>query len=70
MARLDTIRVILAMAAQLCWEVFQLDVKSAFLNGELKEKVFVQQLEGFIKKGKEEKVYRLRKALYGLKQMS
>ena len=50
-ARLDTIRVILAMVAQFCWEVFQLDVKSAFLHGELKEKVFVQQLEGFIKKG-------------------
>ena len=69
-ARLDTICVILAMAAQLCWEVFQLDVKSAFLHGEFKEKVFVLQPEGFIKKGEEEKVYRLRKALYGLKQAS
>ena len=69
-ARLDTIRVILAMAAQFYWEVFQLDVKSAFLHKELKEKVFVQQLEGFIKKGEEEKVYRLRKALYSLKQAS
>lgn len=49
-ARLDTIRVILAVAAQFSWEVFQLDVKSAFLHGELKEEVFVQQPEGFIRK--------------------
>ncbi|XP_050918923.1 uncharacterized mitochondrial protein AtMg00820-like [Lathyrus oleraceus] len=42
-ARLDTIRTILAVAAQSGWEVFQLDVKSAFLHGELKEEVFVQQ---------------------------
>jgi transposase InsO family protein len=67
-ARLDTIRVILAIAAQFSWEVFQLDVKSAFLHGELKEEVFVEQPEGFVKKGEEEKVYRLKKALYGLKQ--
>ena len=50
MTRLDTIRVILAMAAQFYREVFQLNVKSAFLHGELKEKVFVQQPKGFIKK--------------------
>ena len=42
-------------------------MNSAFLHGELKEKVFMQQPKGFIKKGEEEKVYRLRKALYGLK---
>ena len=40
-ARLDTIRVIVAMATQLCWEVFQLNVNSTFLHGQLKEKVFV-----------------------------
>lgn len=67
-ARLDTIRVILAIVAQFSWEVFQLDVKSAFLHGELNEHVFVLQPEGFIRKGEEEKVYRLKKALYGLKQ--
>ncbi|KAG7598707.1 Zinc finger CCHC-type superfamily [Arabidopsis suecica] len=67
-ARLDTIRTIIAVAAQSNWEIFQLDVKSAFLHGELKEDVYVRQPEGFIKNGEEEKVYKLRKALYGLKQ--
>ncbi|KAL9235087.1 hypothetical protein vseg_009883 [Gypsophila vaccaria] len=67
-ARLDTIRIILAVAAHFSWEIFQLDVKSAFLHGELKEEVYVQQPEGFIKQGEEDKVYKLKKALYGLKQ--
>ena len=48
--------------------MYQFDVKSAFLNGELQEEVYVTQPEGFIVEGKEQKVYRLRKALYGLKQ--
>lgn len=67
-AKLDTIHIILSMAAQYGWNIFQLDVKSAFLHGELKEEIYVQQLVGFMKKGKEDKVYKLRKALYGLKQ--
>ena len=67
-ARLDTIRIILAMAAHYNWQVYQLDVKSAFLHGELKEDIYVQQPTGFLKKGKEDKVYKLKKALYGLKQ--
>jgi hypothetical protein len=67
-ARLDTIRLILALAAQNSWSVFQLDVKSAFLHGDLSEEVFVQQPLGYEKKGEEGKVYKLRKALYGLKQ--
>ncbi|KAG7557256.1 Reverse transcriptase RNA-dependent DNA polymerase [Arabidopsis suecica] len=67
-ARLDTIRAILSVAAQSNWEIFQLDVKSAFLHGDLKEDVYVRQPEGFVMKGEEEKVYKLRKALYGLKQ--
>jgi len=67
-ARLDTIRAILATAAQKDWEVFQMDVKSAFLQGNLEEEVFVQQPTGFEVKGAEDKVYKLHKALYGLKQ--
>ncbi|KAJ0509944.1 putative RNA-directed DNA polymerase [Helianthus annuus] len=67
-ARWDTIRSLLAIAAQNDWTVRQLDVKSAFLNGELKETVFIEQPEGFVKSGEEHKVYRLKRALYGLKQ--
>jgi len=67
-ARLDTIRLLLAIAAQKGWKVFQLDVKSAFLNGFLEEEIYVDQPEGFIVKGHEDKVYLLKKALYGLKQ--
>ncbi|BBH02765.1 transposable element gene [Prunus dulcis] len=46
-ARLDTIRTLIALAAQRSWKLFQLDVKSAFLNGKLQEEVYVDQLEGF-----------------------
>ena len=49
-------------------EVFQLDVKSAFLNGDLEEEVYIEQPKGYMKKGNKDKVYRLRKVLYGLKQ--
>ncbi|KAJ9560092.1 hypothetical protein OSB04_005252 [Centaurea solstitialis] len=67
-ARHDTIRVVIAMAAQNSWPIFQLDVKSAFLQGDLKEEVFVDQPPGYVKIGNEHKVYKLKKALYGLKQ--
>jgi hypothetical protein len=67
-ARMDTIRMIVALAACRGWDIFQLDVKSAFLHGELSENVYVEQPKGFVKKGKEHKVYKLHKALYGLKQ--
>jgi hypothetical protein len=66
--RMETIRTILALAAQMELQVFQLDVNSAFLNGDLEEEVYVEQPKGYVKKGKEDQVYRLRKALYGLKQ--
>ena len=69
-ARFETVRTFLALAAQLGWHVFQFDVKSAFLNGDLKEEVYVIQPGGFIVHGAENKVYRLWKALYGLKQAS
>ena len=67
-ARMDTVRMIIAMAAQRVWGIFQLDVKSAFLHGELKEDVFVEQPQGYEVTGKEHMVYKLHKPLYGLKQ--
>ncbi|KAM1891095.1 hypothetical protein ACFX14_034414 [Malus domestica] len=67
-ARLDTIRTLIALAAHKEWQLFQLDVNSAFLNGVLKEEVYVDQPQGFAIEGKEDKVYKLNKALYGLKQ--
>ncbi|WVZ11324.1 hypothetical protein V8G54_015854 [Vigna mungo] len=67
-ARLDTIRLMLAIVVQKGWKVYQLDVKSAFLNGLLEEEIYVEQPEGFTVKGQEDDVYLLKKALYGLKQ--
>ena len=67
-ARMDTIRVILALAANYGWKIYHLDVKSAFLNGELEEDVYVTQPEGFKVTGKENMVLKLKKALYGLRQ--
>jgi hypothetical protein len=66
-ARWDTIRAILALAAHKGWNVFQLDVKSAFLHGELVEDIYVYQPLGY-QNGNSDMVYKLRKALYGLKQ--
>lgn len=68
MARLDTIRALIALAAQTKWKIYQLDVKSAFLNGFLEEEIYVEQPQGFVVKAKEDQVLRLKKALYGLKQ--
>ncbi|MCI29822.1 pentatricopeptide repeat-containing protein, partial [Trifolium medium] len=67
-ARLETIRLVVAIASYKDWAMHQLDVKSAFLNGPLKEEVYVKQPPGFEIKGQEEKVYKLKKDLYGLKQ--
>ena len=67
-ARIETVRLIIGIAASRGWELHHLDVKTAFLHGELKEEVYVQQPEGYMIKGSETKVYKLRKALYGLRQ--
>ncbi|KAI5352933.1 hypothetical protein L3X38_005825 [Prunus dulcis] len=67
-ARLDTIRTLIALAAQKGWKLYQLDVKSAFLNGVLKEEVYLDQPDGFVTTNYEDKVYKLKKALYGLKR--
>ncbi|GJU18462.1 retrovirus-related pol polyprotein from transposon TNT 1-94 [Tanacetum coccineum] len=62
------IRIFLANAASKNMTVYQMDVKTAFLNGELKEVVYVSQPEGFVDPDRPHHVYRLKKALYGLKQ--
>ncbi|GJY24329.1 retrovirus-related pol polyprotein from transposon TNT 1-94 [Tanacetum coccineum] len=67
-ARLEAIRIFLANAASKNMTVYQMDVKTAFLNGELKEVVYVSQPEGFIDPDRPYHVYRLKKALYWLKQ--
>ena len=67
-ARLDMMRLLIALAAHELWEIYHMDVKSAFLNGDLKEEVYVEQPAGFIRKGNEHKVFKLKKALYGLHQ--
>lgn len=66
--RWDTIRMVLALVARNGWKVFQLDVKSSFLHGELSEDVYVAQPQGCEVKGEEDKVYKLKEALYDLKQ--
>ncbi|CAM8980304.1 unnamed protein product [Rhodiola kirilowii] len=65
---MDTIRMIIALAAQNRWKIHQMDVKSAFLNGVLEEEVYVDQPPGYVQRGKDNNVYKLKKALYGLKQ--
>ncbi|GJW26221.1 retrovirus-related pol polyprotein from transposon TNT 1-94 [Tanacetum coccineum] len=67
-ARLESIRILLAYACTLNFKLFQMDVKSAFLNGFINEEVYVAQPPGFIDFAKPNHVYRLKKALYGLKQ--
>jgi len=69
-ARIKTVRIVVALVVFFSWSMHQLDVKAAFLNGFLEEDVYVRQPIGFVVKGQEEKVYKLNKALYGLKQAS
>ncbi|KAL8090356.1 hypothetical protein AgCh_039723 [Apium graveolens] len=66
--RMETVRLLLAIAANNGWEVHHLDVKLAFLNGVLLEEVYVAQPQGSERAGEEKKVYKLFKALYGLRQ--
>ncbi|GJQ89443.1 retrovirus-related pol polyprotein from transposon TNT 1-94 [Tanacetum coccineum] len=67
-ARLEAVRIFVAYAAHKSFPIYQMDVKTAFLNGPLKEEVYVAQPDGFVDPDHPDKVYRLRKALYGLKQ--
>ncbi|GJY31215.1 retrovirus-related pol polyprotein from transposon TNT 1-94 [Tanacetum coccineum] len=66
-ARLEAIWIFIAYAAHKSFPIFQMDVKTAFLNSPLKEEVYVSQPDGFVDPDHLERVYRLKKALYGLK---
>nr|GEW09358.1 retrotransposon protein, putative, unclassified [Tanacetum cinerariifolium] len=67
-AHLEAVRIFAAYAAHKSFPIYHMDVKTEFLNGPLKEEVYVAQPDGFVDPDHPEKVYRLRKALYGLKQ--
>nr|GEV52291.1 integrase, catalytic region, zinc finger, CCHC-type, peptidase aspartic, catalytic [Tanacetum cinerariifolium] len=67
-ARLEAVQIFIAYAAYKSFLIYQMDMKTEFLNGPLKEEVYVAQLDGFVDPDHPEKVYRLGKALYGLKQ--
>ena len=66
--RITSIRMLIAIAAINNLEIHQMDVKTAFLNGDLEEEIYMEQPEGFVAPGKEKKVCKLVKSLYGLKQ--
>ncbi|KAL0457888.1 UNVERIFIED_CONTAM: Retrovirus-related Pol polyprotein from transposon TNT 1-94 [Sesamum latifolium] len=65
-----SIRILLAIAAWYDYEIWQMDVKTAFLNGFVEEEIFMDQPEGFTTVGEEQKVCRLQRSIYGLKQAS
>nr|GEX75493.1 retrovirus-related Pol polyprotein from transposon TNT 1-94 [Tanacetum cinerariifolium] len=67
-ARIEAIRIFIVNAASKNMTIYQMDVKTAFLNGELKEEVYVSQPKGFVDPDHTTHVYRLKKALHGLKQ--
>jgi len=66
----DSLRIVLALVAHYDLELHQMDVKTAFLNGDLEEDVYMDQPEGFEIKGKDQMVCKLKKSIYGLKQAS
>ena len=67
-ARLESIRILLTIASHLNFKLYQIDVKSDFLNGMLQEEVYVEQPKGFVDPHRPDDVYKLKRALYGLKQ--
>ncbi|GJT28411.1 retrovirus-related pol polyprotein from transposon TNT 1-94 [Tanacetum coccineum] len=67
-ARIEAICIFVAYAAHKNMTIYQMDVKKAFLNGELKEEVYISQPEGFVDQDNPSHLYKLKKALYGLKQ--
>ncbi|KAL0537426.1 hypothetical protein IC582_026404 [Cucumis melo] len=69
-AMLKSVRIRLSIATFYDYEIWQMDVKTAFLNGNLEESIFMSQPEGFITEGQEQKVCKLNRSIYGLKQAS
>jgi len=69
-AKWGTIRTLFSLEAHNSWKIYHMDVKTTFLNGNLKEYVYMFHPEGFVVKGKEKKVRKLVKVLYGSKQAS
>jgi hypothetical protein len=69
-ARYTSIRIIISLVLVFNWKLHQMDVKTAFLNGEVEQELYIEQPEGFVIDGKESHVCKLKKALYGLKQAS
>ena len=67
-SRITSIRTLIAIVTVYNFDIHQMDVKTAFLNGELDEEIYMEQPEGFVLKGQENKVCKLVKSLYGLKQ--
>ena len=66
-AKISSIQILISLATNLGWSLFQLDVKNAFLNGDLKKEVYLEQPPRFVTQGKSRKACRLHKAIYGLK---
>ena len=70
MSKKDSFRIVMALVAHYDLELHQMDVKTALINGDLYETIFMAQPEGFVVKGKEHLGWRLKKSIYGLKQAS
>ena len=69
-AMIKSIRILLSIAAYYDYEIWKMNVKTAFLNGYLEENIYMMQADGFITEGQEHTVCKLHKSIYGLKQAS
>jgi hypothetical protein len=69
-AMFKSIRILLSIATYFDYEIWQMDVKTAFLNGNLDESIYMMQPEGFVSPDQEQKVCKLQRSIYGLKQAS
>jgi hypothetical protein len=67
-ARYSSIRAMISIAVEMGWQIHQMDVKIAFLNGVIEEEIYIEQPEGFEVYSRASHVWRLKRALYGLKQ--